>query len=88
MLLTAGGLGIWCLIDLALIISNQFCDSKGNVVELAKNPISFKKIMSIFAFFIVLFYGFIISMITAVYLSTNALTINPASIFRPYAAAA
>ena len=74
MLFTGSGFGIWYLIDLALIISNRFYDSKGNVVELAKNPISFKKIMTIFAVFIVLFYGFLISITTVVILSTNALT--------------
>lgn len=74
MLLTAGGFGIWYLVDLALIISNRFRDSEGRVVELAKNPISFKKIMTIFAVLIVLFYGFFISMVAAVVLSTNALT--------------
>ena len=35
-LLTGGGLGIWWLIDLIMLISGSFTDSDGAVVKLAK----------------------------------------------------
>jgi TM2 domain-containing membrane protein YozV len=63
MLLTFGGLGIWALIDLALILSNKFTDSKDNIIELMKNPPEFKiTIGVIFVLMIILFvfYSFLI----------------------------
>ncbi|HXH55284.1 MAG TPA: DUF4864 domain-containing protein [Gammaproteobacteria bacterium] len=71
MLFTFGGLGIWYLIDLAFIISNKFTDNKGNIIELAKNPPRFKKIMTVFGVMIIVFYGFWISIITQAILASN-----------------
>lgn len=73
MLLTGGGLGIWYLVDIALIVSNKFTDSKCRTVELAKNPISFKTVMSVFAVFIIIFYGFLIGSIVATIMATGVL---------------
>lgn len=54
MLITFGGLGIWSLIDFALIISNTFTDSKGNIIELMKNPPRFKTTLAVmFVLFII-----------------------------------
>jgi TM2 domain-containing membrane protein YozV len=36
MLITAGGLGIWCLIDLIMIIIGKFTDASGTIVKLGK----------------------------------------------------
>ena len=33
MILTAGGCGIWVLIDLVMIITSKFTDSEGNLIE-------------------------------------------------------
>jgi len=73
MFLTLGGLGIWYLIDLALIVSNRFTDKRGNIIELAKNPPRFKKVMTVFGIIIIVLYGFWISAITSVILATSAL---------------
>lgn len=43
MILTLGGLGIWLLTDLILIVSNKFEDKQGNTVVLMQNPSSFRK---------------------------------------------
>ena len=32
-LLTIGGLGIWCFIDLLIILFGEFTDSEGNKIE-------------------------------------------------------
>lgn len=66
MLLTLGGLGIWLLVDLILIVSNKFDDAKGNRIELTQNPSSFKKttmiIGAIVAWFL-LFVGVIFAFV-------------------------
>ena len=33
MLVTCGGLGIWCLIDLIIIIMGNFKDKEGNLIQ-------------------------------------------------------
>jgi len=33
MLVTCGGLGIWCLIDLIIIIMSKFKDKDGNLIQ-------------------------------------------------------
>lgn len=43
MLITLGGLGIWYLVDLILIVTNKFEDKNGNLIQLIQNPSSFKK---------------------------------------------
>lgn len=43
MLLTLGGMGLWFLIDLIMIVTNKFEDKNGNTLELTKNPSSLKK---------------------------------------------
>ncbi|VEH31945.1 TM2 domain-containing protein [Legionella sainthelensi] len=43
MLITLGGLGIWYLVDLILIVTNKFEDKNGNSIQLTQNPSSFKK---------------------------------------------
>jgi hypothetical protein len=73
MLLTFGGLGIWYLIDLAFIISNKFTDKQDHIIELAKSPPRFKKVITIFGILIIVFYGFWISVFTTLILATNAL---------------
>lgn len=73
MLLTFGGLGIWYLVDIALIVCNRFTDCRGRVVELAKNPASFRTIMSIFTVFIVAFYGLIIGSIAMAIMAATVL---------------
>jgi TM2 domain-containing membrane protein YozV len=62
MLLTFGGLGIWTLIDLALIISNKFTDNRGNVIELLKNPLQFKTVMMIIVVMIIVSFGLLITL--------------------------
>ncbi|PWY55438.1 DUF4864 domain-containing protein [Legionella qingyii] len=47
MLLTVGGLGIWYLIDLLLLVTNKFEDKNGNLIQLTKNPSPLKKAMMI-----------------------------------------
>lgn len=43
MMLTLGGMGIWLLTDLILIVSNKFEDKQGNTVVLMQNPSPFMK---------------------------------------------
>ncbi|HEV2524187.1 MAG TPA: TM2 domain-containing protein [Gammaproteobacteria bacterium] len=62
MLFTFGGLGIWTLVDLALIISNKFTDSKGNTIEVLKNPPQFKTVMMIIVVMIIVSFGFLITL--------------------------
>lgn len=64
MLFTFGGLGIWTLIDLALIISNKFTDSKGNIIEVLKNPPQFKQVMIGIGIMIIVFFAFFIALNT------------------------
>jgi TM2 domain-containing membrane protein YozV len=73
MLLTMGGLGIWYLIDIALIVCNRFTDGTGRVIELAKKPAPLKTVMTIFSVWIVSFYGFIISSIVIALMATGVL---------------
>jgi TM2 domain-containing membrane protein YozV len=73
MLITLGGLGIWYLVDIALIVSNRFTDCGGRVIELAKKPASFRNIMTVFTVFIVAFYGLIISSIIMTIMATGVL---------------
>lgn len=67
MLLTSGGFGIWYLIDLASLISNQFKDADGNTLEVMKNPPSFKKVMIIFGVIYAALWLFIISIFATVF---------------------
>ncbi|HXH55285.1 MAG TPA: TM2 domain-containing protein [Gammaproteobacteria bacterium] len=62
MLFTFGGLGIWTLIDLALIISNRFTDKNGNIIELVKNPPQFKTVMTIIVVMIIVSFGFLVTL--------------------------
>lgn len=73
MLLTFGGLGIWYLIDIALIVCNRFRDADGRVIDLSKNPPSFKKILTILLVFIAICYGAIISSAVIAIVATGAL---------------
>ena len=63
MLLTAGGLGVWVLIDLILIISNKFEDRKGRPLELTHNLTASQTkalvIGSIMGWFIVVLFSII-----------------------------
>src|SRR5207248_1594557 len=43
MVLTLGGLGIWYLVDLIFIVTNNFEDKQGNTLELTTNPSPAKK---------------------------------------------
>ncbi len=45
MFLTGGGLGIWFLVDLILIVTNKFEDSEGKRLKLIKSPSSIAKAM-------------------------------------------
>lgn len=59
MLLTAGGFGIWVIVDIVLIASEQFKDKEGNTLEFEKIPMSTIKkilvvILSVFAGIVVL----------------------------------
>lgn len=74
MLLTGGGLGIWYLIDLASIICNRFTDRYDRIIEVTKNPPSFKKLMVIFGILILAFWGFFLSIIITVIIATSVLT--------------
>lgn len=73
MLFTFGGLGVWYLIDLALIICNKFTDKKGYVIEIVKNPPRLKKVLIVFSIILIVFYGFFISVFTTMILATNTL---------------
>jgi TM2 domain-containing membrane protein YozV len=44
MLLTSGGLGIWYLYDLIIIVCNQFTDKNGNLVEITRHPTTGKTV--------------------------------------------
>jgi TM2 domain-containing membrane protein YozV len=74
MLITAGGLGIWYLVDLIFIVSNKFEDKHGNNIALTKNLTSSKKTMmiisAIVAWFLV-FFGTIF--LVAMYLTSGLL---------------
>lgn len=71
MLLTFGGLGVWYLIDLAMLISNKFTDNEGNPLELMKNPPRFKKIITLFSIIIILFYSFLLTVIAQIMWTSN-----------------
>jgi len=73
MFVTLGGFGIWYLVDIALIVCNRFTDRQGRIVDLAKNPASFKTVMGVFAALIILFYGFIIGSIVLSLMATGVL---------------
>lgn len=49
MLITLGGLGIWVLIDLILIVSNKFDDKEGRTLTLTQKPSPIKKALLIIA---------------------------------------
>lgn len=49
MLITLGGLGIWVLIDLILIVSNKFDDKEGRTLTLMHKPSPIKKALLIIA---------------------------------------
>ncbi len=73
MLITLGGLGIWYLVDIALIVSNRFTDCGGRVIDLAKKPVSFRSVMTVFTIFIVAVYGLIIGSIIMTIMATGVL---------------
>src|SRR3990167_1032196 len=78
MLLTGGGFGIWYLIDLASLISNQFKDADGNTLEVSKNPPTFKKVITIFGIIYAVFFLFFISVfatvLSALFFATSGMT--------------
>ncbi|CAM3013677.1 TM2 domain [Legionella steigerwaltii] len=47
MFITAGGFGIWYLVDLILLVTNKFEDKNGNLIQLTQNPSSFKKALMV-----------------------------------------
>lgn len=59
MLLTVGGLGIWYLIDLILLVTNKFEDKNGNLIQLTKNPSSLKKALMIIGAIVAWFLLFV-----------------------------
>ncbi|KTD04790.1 DUF4864 domain-containing protein [Fluoribacter gormanii] len=59
MLLTVGGLGIWYLIDLILLVTNKFEDKNGNLIQLTKNPSSLKKVLMIIGAIVAWFLLFV-----------------------------
>ena len=74
MLLTAGGCGIWFLIDLALIVCNDFKDKQGRTIELTKNPSSFKKVMMVFGAGIAGFICFFVLIIAILVFAITSMT--------------
>lgn len=75
MLLTAGGLGIWSLIDLIRIACNDFTDSNGNYLELMRSSTSsFKKILLIIGLVIASFLLFVFCIIAIALYATSGVT--------------
>jgi len=78
MLLTIGGLGIWVLLDLILIVSNKFTDKEGEIVLFSQGNSSLKELVSIFGAVFLWFGTIILSAVIGIYYMTSALvtTIN------------
>lgn len=74
MLITAGGLGFWFLVDLIFIVTNKFEDKQGNILQLTKNPSPAKKTMMVIGAMIAWFFIFVGLLFTLVLYLTSGLT--------------
>lgn len=73
MLLTAGGLGLWVLVDLILITTNKFEDKQGKMLTLTHAPSSLKKGILIVSSVIGWLIVFVTSFVLLVYYITSSL---------------
>lgn len=75
MLITAGGLGIWSLIDLIRIACSDFTDSNGNYLQLMSSSApSYKKILLIIGLVIASIFMFVMSVIGLAFYATSGIT--------------
>ncbi|KTC91219.1 DUF4864 domain-containing protein [Fluoribacter dumoffii] len=73
MLLTLGGLGIWYLVDLILLVTNKFEDKNGNLILFTKNPSPLKKTLMVIGVIAAWFLLFVGTVFTIVLFLTNSL---------------
>lgn len=73
MLLTMGGFGIWVLVDLIFIVTNKFEDKEGRLLELTRNPSSFKTAAMVISAVVAWLLLFIIMIFTLVMYLTSGL---------------
>lgn len=73
MLLTGGGLGVWVLLDLILIVSNKFEDRKGRYIEITDQLTESKKTLFIFGAIFSWIMIIMVSVIAVIYYLTSVL---------------
>ena len=78
MLITAGGLGIWALIDLGNLVCNNFQDGNNNTLEFTQNPSFLKKLMMVVGAVITGLAIFAISftLLTSIFTNPISLSVN------------
>jgi hypothetical protein len=75
MLLTAGGFGIWTLVDLIRIACNDFTDKQGNYLEVMKRTApTYKKILLVIGLLFASLMMFVLSIIAIAFYATSGIT--------------
>lgn len=73
MLLSAGGLGIWVLVDMILILTNQFLDKDRHPIMFPSVLSQFKKILLTLSALLIWVFLFVLSILSLVFYLTSGL---------------